>query len=120
MTARLEKARWAGGPKICSEANLPAFVDEASMRAFHKANGPSCKVLKEWECAACGHWHMKTLAPDPAGASSGNGRSSKFDYQPLAAIAGGNGHGDARDLGDCDSLPAVSAGVPSETTEEML
>lgn len=50
------------------------------MRSFVKANGPSCKVLLEWECTGCGHWHCETSAPDPAGASSGNGRSSKGDH----------------------------------------
>lgn len=75
--ARLEKARWPGGPKICSVANLPAFETEGALRAFLKANGPSCKVVKEWQCEACGHWHAKTRAPDPAGGSSGTGRGSK-------------------------------------------
>jgi hypothetical protein len=77
MNARLEKPRWPGGPKICSVENLPAFETVDAWRAFHKANGPSCKILKEWQCEACGHWHARTSAPDPAGASSGNGRSSK-------------------------------------------
>lgn len=77
--APLQKPRWAGGPKICARANLPAFESAESMRAFHKSNGPSCKVLLEWECTGCGHWHNYTLAPDPAGGSSGTGRSSKSE-----------------------------------------
>lgn len=62
---------------ICPILNLPAFPTQAEMRAFHRANGPSCKVLAEYECVKCGHWHMETVAPDPAGASSGMGRSAK-------------------------------------------
>jgi hypothetical protein len=75
--APLEKPRWPGGPKICPTANLPAFTSKDGLSRFLKANGPSCKVLREYLCESCGHWHAHTSAPDPAGGSSGNGRSSK-------------------------------------------
>lgn len=68
---------WRNGPKVCSFTMLPAFETQAALRAFHKANGPSVKVLREGKCRECGHWHMATQAADPAGGSSGVGRSSK-------------------------------------------
>lgn len=68
---------WPTGPKICPATNLPAFETRAALRAFRMANGPSVKVLREGLCGECGHWHMATSAPDPAGASSGMGRSAK-------------------------------------------
>lgn len=80
MNATLSKPRWPGGPKICPLANLPAFTTSDALRSFLKNNGPSCKVVLEWECTGCGHWHAETSAPDPAGASSGNGRSGKGDH----------------------------------------
>lgn len=77
MMLVLSSPRWRGGPEICTAANLPAFKTREEMKAFHAKNGPSCKVLREFECRECGHWHMTTVAPDPAGSSSGVGRSSK-------------------------------------------
>lgn len=77
IKVRLLKPRWPGGPKICPAANLPAFETMAGWRAFHAKNGPSCKVIREWICDHCGHWHAETTAPDPTGGSSGQGRSSK-------------------------------------------
>jgi hypothetical protein len=76
--APLEKPRWPGGPKICPVVNLPAFVDSKALDEFLKTNAPSCKVVHKGQCKHCGHWHAKTVAPDPAGASSGNGRSTSF------------------------------------------
>jgi hypothetical protein len=78
MSAPLLDARWPGGPKICPAENLPAFQTAAGLDGFLKANSPSCKVVSKWQCATCGHWHAYTIAPDPAGGSSGTGRSSKF------------------------------------------
>lgn len=73
----LEPPRWKNGPGICPVENLPALPTLKELRAFKEANGPSCKTIHEWHCEACGHWHMKTSAPDPAGGSSGTGRGSK-------------------------------------------
>jgi hypothetical protein len=77
MSAPLGKPRWPGGPKICPAENSPAFESAKALDAFLMANSPSCKVLKKWQCEACGHYHAYTLAPDPTGASSGQGRSSR-------------------------------------------
>jgi hypothetical protein len=74
----LQDARWPGGPKICPVTNLPAFVDAKALADFQTKNAPSCKVVHKGLCKHCGHWHAKTVAPDPAGASSGNGRSTSF------------------------------------------
>lgn len=72
-----EKPRWPGAPPICIAANLPAFPSKSDLDAFLRRNGPSCKVVRAGVCGACNHWHAETIAPDPAGGSSGNGRSSK-------------------------------------------
>lgn len=77
MSVQLEKPRWPGGPDICPNANLPALPTQSALKKFLSDNGPSCKVTKEWECSHCGHWHAHTIAPDPAGNSSGTGRGSK-------------------------------------------
>jgi hypothetical protein len=69
--------RWPGSPSICIEANLPAFETQEMSESFRSENGPSCKVLRVWQCDWCGLWHMQTQAPDPAGKSSGTGRSQK-------------------------------------------
>jgi hypothetical protein len=77
MSAPLMKPRWPNGPKICAAENLPAFETAKDLAAFLAKNAPSCKVVKKWQCQACGHFHAYTVAPDPAGGSSGTGRSSK-------------------------------------------
>lgn len=69
--------RWPGAPPICEATNRLAFQSRADWEFFHRANGPSCKVKKVWLCPHCEHWHAITVAPDPAGSSSGSGRSSK-------------------------------------------
>lgn len=71
------KPRWPGGPLVCEVANLPAFETQDELNKFHLANGPSCKVIRQWQCEHCEGWHHETTAPDPAGGSSGTGRSSK-------------------------------------------
>jgi hypothetical protein len=76
MSAPLEKPRWPGGPKICPSENLPAFESSKALDSFQSANSPSCKVVKKWQCQACGHWHAYTVAASPAGDSSGSGRNS--------------------------------------------
>lgn len=69
--------RWPGGPPHCHAANLPAFPTEKALDAFLKKNSPSCHVIWKWLCNKCQHWHARTSAPDPAGQSSGTGRSQK-------------------------------------------
>lgn len=78
MSAPLQKSRWPSGPKQCATANLPAFETPGALDDFLKKNSPSCKVIRKYQCAHCGHWHADTIAPDPAGGSSGTGRGSKF------------------------------------------
>jgi hypothetical protein len=79
MTAEteLDPPRWPKGPPICKTENLPALPTEKALDDFNKANGPACKVVRKWQCWACEHWHAETVAPDPAGGSSGTGRSSR-------------------------------------------
>lgn len=80
MSTELDPPRWPGGPGICVSHNLPALATLNDIMAFHAKNGPSCKVNLVWKCETCGFWHAETSAPDPAGGSSGTGRSSKgFD-----------------------------------------
>lgn len=72
-----KKPRWPGAPPICEKANLPAFPSKEAYMHWHERNGPGCSVKRVWECDACGWYHADTVAPDPAGASSGTGRSNK-------------------------------------------
>lgn len=57
--AKLDGARWAGGPRICKRENLPSFTSEAAA-----------------QCEYCHLWHFKTKPRPPSGASSGSGRQS--------------------------------------------
>jgi hypothetical protein len=74
----LDPPRWPGGPSICPAENLPALESLAALKVFHETNSPSCIVLRQWQCPHCQSWHAETMPPDPAGQSSGSGRSSKF------------------------------------------
>lgn len=71
------KPRWPGAPKMCLHANLPAFKTTKDWDQFHATNSPGNKVVRVWLCEVCEHWHAWTIACDPAGGSSGTGRSSK-------------------------------------------
>ena len=71
------KPRWPGAPPICIVANLPSFPTTAAYQDWHERNGPGCKVLRVWLCDACKHYQADTVAPSPAGDSSGTGRHSK-------------------------------------------
>lgn len=73
--SRFEPARWKGGPLICKAENLPAFETPSDLLAFHASDCPSCNIVEQWQCKACGWWHFDAMAPDPAGSSSGTGRS---------------------------------------------
>lgn len=69
---------WKSGPKICEAENLPALPSLEALYRFLAKNAPSCKVLSViLNCPSCGQFHARTSAPDPAGGSSGTGRSSK-------------------------------------------
>lgn len=72
-----EKSRAKNIPPICLHANLPSHASKADYYAWHERWGPGCKVHKVWECEVCKMWHAETSPPDPAGSSSGTGRSSK-------------------------------------------
>jgi len=71
------KPRWKNAPPICLEANLPSFPTKEAYQHWHECNGPSCAVKRVWLCDFCKHYHADTVAPNPAGNSSGTGRSSK-------------------------------------------
>lgn len=77
-TALFELPRWQNGPHICRAANLPAFETRGELDAFLKKYAPSCKVIDAFQCEVCKMFHARTLAPDPAGGSSGTGRSSNW------------------------------------------
>ena len=71
-----EPPRWPGGPPICQKENRPAFPTEADMAEFQKSNG-SAGSIKSWLCPSCSCYHYLPKPFDPAGSSSGSGRSSK-------------------------------------------
>ena len=80
---RFNPPRWKGGPVICQQVNLPAFPSKEAaigwLTAPNKTNPqyePS-RIKKLWQCDFCKWWHMETQPRDPAGSSSGQGRSSK-------------------------------------------
>lgn len=75
---QLEPPRWSGGPRICPYENLLAFETEKEIGRFCDDNCPSCSPYFKWKCGQCGHWHMLTSWPAPAGASSGNARAFKI------------------------------------------
>jgi len=68
------KPRWPGAPLICLKANLPAFETMPLLNAFLEENGPSCQVVKKGKCEFCGQYHAATIAPAPAGRTSGTSR----------------------------------------------
>lgn len=83
-------------PPICLHANLPSHVSKEAYYAWHERWGPGCKVLKVWQCESCNHWHAEVMGPDPAGSSSGTGRSSKekserveLDFSPTVKARAG-------------------------------
>jgi hypothetical protein len=71
---------WPGGPLTCRAAHLPAFESPKALNAFAKEYCPSGKAGPIWQCRVCRQFHCDIKAPDPAGASSGSGRSSKGDH----------------------------------------
>lgn len=72
----LSPPRWSDGPPICVAENLPAFKDPKAIDAYHKANCPGASIVAKWQCRACALWHFDATGPDPAGSSSGTGRSA--------------------------------------------
>jgi len=81
--SRFEPARWPGGPIICLKENLPAFTSKEAALDYHRGpnkTNPQYEVRlikKIGKCGFCGWWHMVIKPRDPAGSSSGVGRSSK-------------------------------------------
>jgi len=82
------RERFPGCPPICNLSNLPAHESYAAAMEFHERHGPSCKVLKVVQCLPasgepwaghCRKWHLHSVAPAPAGASSGSTR----EFYPL-------------------------------------
>jgi hypothetical protein len=72
-----DKPRWNGAPLVCLAANRMAFDNRAELAAFREANAPRLGLVKVWRCKICGALHYIPKSPDPAGESSGTGRSSK-------------------------------------------
>ena len=66
---------WKSGPLICSLENLPALPTPEALHEFLRKHGPSCPVIRVWQCGS--HWHAQTSAPDPAGQTSGTTRTQK-------------------------------------------
>lgn len=77
--------RFHGCPQICTKTNLPAHASHEAADKFHSLNSPSSKVVNVGLCKACDKWHMSTIAPAPAGGSSGNERTS---WSMLGALCG--------------------------------
>ena len=71
------KPRWPGAPPVCLAENRLAFKSVAELMDWRERNSPRCSIKKVWLCDVCKHWHHIGKAPDPAGSSSGTGRSSK-------------------------------------------
>jgi len=68
------KPRWKGAPLICLQARLPAFETKEAYNAWHH---PGVHVKRIWKCSFCKYYHADTVAPSPAGDSSGSGRNTK-------------------------------------------
>lgn len=81
--SRFEPARWPGGPVICHKSNLPAFATREVALGWHSEPNKTnpqyeVRLVKSvWQCDFCRWWHMDIKPRDPAGSSSGIGRSSK-------------------------------------------
>lgn len=73
------KPRWVGAPPICLHTNLMAFDDPSDFYKFESRNCPGNKTVMKWKCSKCNKFHFWGVgAGDPAGSSSGTGRSSKL------------------------------------------
>jgi hypothetical protein len=69
---------WPECPPICKSTHLPAFNTMKELDEFLNKNGPSCPVIKKFQCNRCDSWHAQTSAADPAGQTSGTTRSGKM------------------------------------------
>lgn len=74
MTTQLDPPRWKGGPPICPDENLPAFVDATEAKGFHARCCPGSRVTRSWHCRFCGHIHFEAKPRSPSGDSSGSSR----------------------------------------------
>lgn len=68
------KPRWLGAPKICLKENLPAFETWKKADAFHEANSPGSRYVRQWQCSFCDCWHYLAKPRPPSGDSSGSSR----------------------------------------------
>jgi hypothetical protein len=71
------RPRWDGAPPVCLFANRMAFKTRAELTAFRDTYAPNLGLVRVWRCDVCRHLHHIGKSPDPAGSSSGTGRSSK-------------------------------------------
>lgn len=73
------KPRWKGAPPICIAANLMAFKTRSDLDEYRSSIGMEAYgfVKQPWKCEKCNHLHYVGKVPNPAGDSSGTGRSSK-------------------------------------------
>jgi len=70
--------RWKNAPKFCIATHRMAFATEKELHAFRSKIGMSAYPTgKVWKCETCAHFHYDGATPNPAGDSSGTGRSSK-------------------------------------------
>jgi len=80
---RFESPRWKGGPLICHVENLPAFPSQDAAIGWLTLPAKTNPlydvrpIRKLWQCDHCKWWHMLIKPRDPAGSSSGTGRTSK-------------------------------------------
>src|SRR5262249_21247195 len=76
-----EPPRFEGGNYVCVKANLGALPTLKALKAWLDET-PRCKVRWQGLCKFCGHYHADTIAPDPAGETSGTGRNAKILARP--------------------------------------
>lgn len=88
------KPRFRDAPPICLKTNLLAYISRAVLDKFVFHTCPSCPAKKVWTCEHCKLLHAEHGVPNPAGDSSGKGRSTKtaedneLRAERLAAEAG--------------------------------
>ena len=75
--------RWPGAPAICTAENLPAFKDEASLRAYHDRYCYGTSLKKTWKCNQCGMWHFHGQAPSPTSDRPVRGQYPRQSFVPF-------------------------------------
>lgn len=69
--------RWPGAPRICLEANLPAFDTPGDAKDWFETRAPGVHMESPKLCMFCGLFHCGSAARGPAGESSGSSRYQK-------------------------------------------